>query len=167
MSFSVIGEVPRYHMKVMANEAAAAGEKKRHPVIRVRYAETDQMGVAYHANYFIWFEVGRTHYCRVRGFAYADMERKGGLYLPVIEAQCRYLAPIRYDERFFVETSLAELRSRRIVFDYRLTGWDRRAVLAEGRTIHAVTGGNGRVRKIPEEYRRILRQEPQVSECAV
>lgn len=152
--------LPRYHMVVMANASAEAGEKDWRPVIRVRYAETDQMGVAYHANYFIWFEVGRTHYCRVRGFTYADMERKGGLYLPVIEANCRYLAPIRYDDRIFVETSLAELRSRRIVFGYRLIGWGGSCVLAEGKTIHAVTGANGRARKIPEEYSQILQKEP-------
>src|SRR5579863_2716707 len=78
--------------------------------LRVRYAETDQMGVVYHANYLIWFEIGRTDYCRKHGFAYREMEKQDGLYIMVAEARCRYKAPARYDDEILVRTSLKEMR---------------------------------------------------------
>src|SRR4051812_40836116 len=85
---------------------------------RVRYAETDQMGVVYHANYLIWMEIGRTEMCRELGFVYSDMEANDGVLLVVAEANCRYLRPARYDEEVVVETALGMASSRMVRFDY-------------------------------------------------
>src|ERR1044071_5232148 len=80
--------------------------------VRVRYAETDQMGVAHHANYLIWFEVGRSQFCNDCGFSYRDMERETGLYLIVAEANCRYRIPARYEDDLTVRTRIDELTRR-------------------------------------------------------
>src|SRR5687768_11605440 len=88
--------------------------------LRVRYAETDQMGVAYYANYFIWFEVGRAEFCRQRGFSYEQMERETDSFLVVASAQCRYRSPLRYDCEFLVRTRLKEFRKRTLTFSYQL-----------------------------------------------
>src|SRR5207237_4327270 len=79
---------------------------------RVRYAETDQMGMVYYANYLVWMEVGRSDFCRQCGFSYRDLEREEQAFLTVAEATCRYHAPARYDDEIFVETELSRLRSR-------------------------------------------------------
>ena len=73
--------------------------------LRVRYAETDQMGIVYYANYFVWFEIGRTDVCRQHGFAYKDMEKEDGLYIMVAESRCRYKAPAHYDDEILLRTS--------------------------------------------------------------
>ena len=80
--------------------------------VRVRYAETDQMGVVYYANYLVWMEVARVEFCKALGFRYRDMELEDGVLLAVIEAQCRYLYPARFDEEVIVETRIAEANSR-------------------------------------------------------
>ncbi|HSE98059.1 MAG TPA: thioesterase family protein, partial [Blastocatellia bacterium] len=87
-----------------------------HSRVRVRYAETDQMGVAYYANYLIWFEVGRSQFCNDCGFSYRDMERETGLYLIVAEAYCRYKTPARYEDELVVKTSIRELTRRTVRF---------------------------------------------------
>ena len=79
--------------------------------LRVRYAETDQMGVVYYANYLVWMEVARVEYCKVLGFRYKDMEMEDGVLLAVVEANCRYIYPARFDEEVLVETHLAEVRA--------------------------------------------------------
>src|SRR6058998_496945 len=81
---------------------------------KVRYAETDQMGVAYYANYLIWFEVGRSQFCNDCGFSYRDMERETGLYLIVAEANCRYRTPARYEDELIVRTRIADLTRRTV-----------------------------------------------------
>jgi len=86
--------------------------------IRVRYAETDQMGVVYYANYLVWMEVGRVEYCEALGFRYRDMQLEDGVFLAVIEAQCRYLHPARFDEEVIVETRVADANSRIVSFFY-------------------------------------------------
>ncbi|HLH09766.1 MAG TPA: thioesterase family protein, partial [Terriglobales bacterium] len=88
--------------------------------LRVRYAETDQMGVVYYANYLVWFEVGRTEFCRQHGFEYRDMEREDGLCIIVAEAQCRYKAPARYDDEILIKTRLTAVRRRVLVFGYEI-----------------------------------------------
>jgi acyl-CoA thioester hydrolase len=124
--------------------------------LRVRYAETDQMGVVYHANYLIWFEVGRTDFCRQRGFAYRDMEKQDGLCIIVAEARCRYHAPARYDDEIEIRTRIASMRRRVITFQYEvLRGLDSE-LLAEGETVHVITDMSGRPRALPEKYRRLL-----------
>src|SRR5579871_6180614 len=97
-------------------EAAAPVIETR---VRVRYAETDQMGIVYHANYLVWMEVGRVEYWRSMGLRYRDME-EDGILLAVAEAQCRYLAPAHYDEEIIIQTSVAEVNLRMVRFDYTL-----------------------------------------------
>src|SRR5260370_41120808 len=88
--------------------------------IRVRYAETDQMGVVYYANYLVWMEVARVEFCKNLGFRYKDMELEDGVLLAVVEAQCRYLYPARFDEEVIVETRIAQANSRFITFSYEM-----------------------------------------------
>ena len=124
--------------------------------LRVRYAETDQMGVVYYANYFIWFEVGRTDYCRQKGFAYRDMEKEDGLCIIVAEARCRYKAPARYDDEIEVRTCVRQVRRRVIVFGYEIYRQATNELLAEGETVHVITDLEGRPRALPEKYRDLL-----------
>jgi len=125
--------------------------------MRVRYAETDQMGVAYHGNYLIWFEVGRSEFCRQHGFSYQEMEEDTRRYLVVAEAHCRYFVPLRYDREFIVRTRIRELRSRAVTFEYQLLDEDSNALCAEGSTLHVVTDDQGRPCSFPKRYRDLLR----------
>jgi acyl-CoA thioester hydrolase len=124
--------------------------------IRVRYAETDQMGVVYHSHYLIWFEVGRTEFCRQRGFAYRDMEREDGLCIIVAEVRCRYHAPARYDDEIEILTRLVSMRRRVITFRYEVRRAADSELLAEGETVHVITDLSGRPRALPEKYRKLL-----------
>jgi acyl-CoA thioester hydrolase len=124
--------------------------------VRVRYAETDQMGMVYHANYLVWFEIGRTEYCRARGFAYREMEERGESYLVVAESYCRYKAPAYYDDELVVRTHVTELRRRSVRFGYEIIRAATGQIIAEGETGHVVTDRQGRVRSMPDEYRRLL-----------
>ncbi len=131
---------------------------------RVRYAETDQMGVVYYANYLVWFEIGRTDYCRQHGFAYRDMEKEDGLCIIVAEARCRYKAPARYDDEIEVRTCLKAVRRRVLVFDYQIFRRADDELLAEGETVHVITDLNGRPRALPEKYRDLFAPGKPVSE---
>ena len=111
------------------------------------------MGVVYYANYLVWFEIGRTHYCRQRGFAYRDMEKDDGLYILVAEARCRYKTPARYDDEIEVRTCLRDIRKRVLTFDYEIFRPDSDEILAEGETVHVITDREGRPRALPEKYR--------------
>lgn len=124
--------------------------------VRVRYAETDQMGVAYYANYFVWFEVGRSEYCRHRGFEYRRFEKDYGLYLAVTEATCRYLSSARYDDELIVRTWVSEIRRRSLTFSYDIRRATDGQVLARGHTVHVVMDGQGRPRSLPPEYAACL-----------
>jgi acyl-CoA thioester hydrolase len=124
---------------------------------RVRYAETDQMGMVYYANYLIWMEIGRTDFCRECGFNYSDLEREEHAYLTVAEANCRYIAPARYDDEIAVETEMTRLKSRVVEFSYRLKSGA--ALLAEGRTVHVVIGAGGRPRSMPDRYFELLSRQ--------
>ncbi len=125
--------------------------------VRVRYAETDQMGVAYYANHLIWFELGRTEFLRQRGYVYRDLEEQEDCFLIVGEVHCRYHSPARYDDLLTVRTRLKELRNRVVVFTYEILGDDGRRV-ATGETLHVVTDRNGKPRTLPEKYREALLQ---------
>jgi acyl-CoA thioester hydrolase len=127
---------------------------------RVRYAETDGMGIAYHGNYFTWFEMGRTELCRRRGLAYKDIEAMG-YFIVVAEATCRYRRPLRYDDRFVVRTYLTEATPKKIVFAYEVTRPEDPAVVcATGETVHVVVDREGKVTPLPEDVlKRILRPE--------
>ncbi len=119
---------------------------------RVRYAETDQMGVAYYANHFVWFEIGRSEFCRQRGFAYRRLEEEFGLYLVVVEARCRYLAPARYDDEIVIRTWLGDRRRRSLSFRYEILHRADGRKLAEGETVHVVVDREGRARTLPEPF---------------
>jgi acyl-CoA thioester hydrolase len=129
--------------------------------VRVRYAETDQMGVVYHANYLAWCEIGRTDWIREMGITYAAMER-GGIRLAVAEATLRYHAPARYDERVRIATTLESARSRAVVFRYRLTRVGEgggEALLVTARTTLVATDDDGRVRALPADLLARFREE--------
>lgn len=103
--------------------------------VRVRYQETDQMGVVYHANYFVWFEVGRTSLIRERGASYRELEEKG-IILPVIEANCQYKSPARYEDLVRIETEIADVSPVKIRFNYRAIRDHDDTLLAHGFTTH-------------------------------
>ncbi|HTF45197.1 MAG TPA: thioesterase family protein [Terriglobales bacterium] len=126
--------------------------------IRVRYAETDQMGVVYHANHFIWFEVGRVELLRQLGFSYRDMEASDGCFIAVVDARCRYKAPARYDDEIVVRTQMKNIRESLIHFGYELLRADDGTLLAEGETTHIVTDPQLNVIAIPEKYMTVLQQ---------
>ena len=111
--------------------------------IRIRYAETDQMGIVHHSNYFVWFEAGRSEICRAWGLPYSEWERQG-LFLPLTEAHCRYKHPLHYDEEATLEIWVSELKRNSVTFSYRmLTPEGRRA--AEGSTKHAFVDTQGKL----------------------
>ena len=121
--------------------------------IRVRYAETDQMGVAHHSAYVPWLEVARVDWLKAVGLDYAEIER-GGVFFPVIELRLRYKRPARFDEELIVETALTELASRRFTMSYRLLKEGK--VVAEGETVHVTQDASGRARRLPDELREVL-----------
>jgi acyl-CoA thioester hydrolase len=125
--------------------------------LRVRYAETDQMGVVYHSNHFIWFEVGRVELLRQLGFSYREMESEGGLYIAVAEARCRYRAPVRYDDEVLVRTELRSVRTSVIHFGYELLHAESSGLLAEGETTHIVTDANMKVAELSPKYLNVFR----------
>ena len=120
--------------------------------LRVRYAETDQMGVVYHSNHLIWFEVGRVEMMREMGFSYRDMERDDGRFIAVAEVKCRYRSPVYYDEEIVIRTRLKNVRESVVVFSYELVRADDNALVAEGETTHIVTDAKMKVAALPEKY---------------
>ena len=125
--------------------------------LRVRYAETDQMGIVYHSNHIIWFEVGRVELLRQLGFSYRDMEREDGRFIAVAEVTCRYRAPAYYDEEVLVRTRLKSVRESVVVFTYELVRADGKTLLAEGETTHIVTDSNMKVAALPQKYLTVFR----------
>jgi acyl-CoA thioester hydrolase len=126
--------------------------------LRVRYAETDQMGVVYHSNHFIWFEVGRVELLRQLGFSYRDLESNENCFFAVAEAKCRYRAPVRYDEEVLVRTHLLNVRESVVHFGYELRRAEDNALLAEGETTHIVTDAAMKIVAIPDKYMKIFRE---------
>lgn len=124
--------------------------------VKVRYAETDQMGVAYYANYFVWFEVGRSQYCNDCGFSYRDMERETGLFLIVAEASCRYKTPARYEDDLIIRTRVIDSTRRTLKFSYEIERADGAAV-ATGETLHVLINAEARPSSFPEKYLTLLR----------
>ena len=124
--------------------------------IRVRYAETDQMGIAYHGNYFAWFEVGRTDLLRGLGVTYRELEADG-LRLPVIETQALFLRPALYDDMLEVRTRLAQMGGASLSFEYEVRREGGDTPLATGRTRHAAVDRDGKPRRLPKQIRSLLR----------
>ena len=129
-----------------------------HPIeLRVRYAETDRMGVVYHANYLAWCEVGRTEYIRTLGVSYGELEA-GGLLLAVSDASLRYHAPARYDDVVRVDTSIGELRSRSVTFEYLISNAASGTRLVSARTTLVSMAPGGRTVSLPADFRRKLEE---------
>ena len=122
---------------------------------RVRYAETDQMGVVYYANYLVWMEVGRTDFCKTLGFDYREMESEGA-FMAVAEASCRYIAPARYDNVILVQTRLERLNRKLVSFTYEILNGETGQRLAEGRTVHITMGTDQKARPLPTRYLELL-----------
>jgi acyl-CoA thioester hydrolase len=145
------------------NDQGVSGRSNRGGVVsesrlRVRYAETDQMGVVYHANHFIWFEIGRVDLMRQLGFSYRDLERDHGCFIPVVDARCRYKAPARYDDEIIVRTHLRNVRESMIQFGYELVRADNHELLAEGETMHMILDSEMKHAPLPENYLKAFRR---------
>jgi acyl-CoA thioester hydrolase len=129
--------------------------------VRVRYAETDQMNVVYYANYLVWFEIGRVELLRSLGLAYSNMEKDHGLVLPVIESNCRYRHPARYDDQILIETRPTLVRGSVIKFGYRILRKNVADVdpvlLAEGETVHVVCDAEFKREPLPAQYAEALK----------
>jgi acyl-CoA thioester hydrolase len=136
-----------------SNHPGAVNETR----LRARYAETDQMGVVYHSNHFVWFEVGRVELFRQLGFSYRDLEKQDNRFIAVAEAKCRYRAPARYDEEVLVRTELLNVRDSVVHFGYELRRADDGTLLAEGETTHIVTDADMKMAALPEKYLTVFR----------
>jgi len=121
---------------------------------RVRYKETDQMGMVYYGNYFTFFEIGRVEYMRDRGIAYKQMEIEDDSFIVVTEARCRYIRPARYDDLLRIRTRVSEARRRSISFAYEILRDDNAELLATGETVHIICNREGRPKSLPEKYRQ-------------
>ena len=151
-------------MASMMQEDALREPEWHETRVRVRYSETDKMGVVYHANYLIWFEIGRTEFCRARGFSYREMEENEQAFLVVAESYCRYKAPAYYDDELIVRTHITEKRRRALRFGYEIVRINDGKIIAEGETGHVVTDGHGRVRSFPQAYNELLSSPPLLSQ---
>jgi acyl-CoA thioester hydrolase len=129
--------------------------------IRVRYAETDQMGIVHHANFLVWFEAGRSDLCRARGFSYKEMEEQDNALLVVAESYCRYKSPAYYEDVLTIRTKVLEVRSRSIRFFYEVFRESDETSIAEGETLHLVTDRSKKVRSLPAIYRERLMDDPE------
>jgi len=125
--------------------------------LRVRYAETDQMGVVYHSNHFIWFEVGRVDLLRQLGFSYREMEHECKCHLAVVDARCRYRAPATYDDEIIVRTYIKKVRGSLVHFGYELLRLDDGELIAEGETTHILIDTNKKIAPFPDKYMQALR----------
>jgi acyl-CoA thioester hydrolase len=128
--------------------------------VRVRYAETDQLGIVYHSNYLVWFEVGRVELIRSLGISYKQMETDDDCHIVVAEASCRYHHPARYDEVLRVRTRIAESHKRVIKFRYEVFHEPDGRLLATGETTHVICGRDGRAKSLPEKLRHLLAASP-------
>ena len=115
---------------------------------KVRYSETDQMGVAHNKNFFEWFEIGRTEYCRQKNFPYRKIEEQG-YYLVVVEAFCKYKKPLRYDEKFVIRVFLEKITPKKVVFAYELVSKEEKKLIASGYTVHIVTNSKAQTGSLP------------------
>ena len=120
--------------------------------LRVRYAETDQMGVVYHSNYIVWFEVGRVEMLRQLGFNYREMEQQDDIHIVVVDVRCRYKMPARYDDLICVRTCLVNVRESLLRFGYEIFRDCDRTLLAEGETVHLVVGADMKRTPLPQKY---------------
>ena len=145
---------PCLRVSVVKIELMSHPPRNSHDVLlRVRYAETDKMGVVYHSNFFVWMEIGRVELMRSLGFDYKQMELEDDCHLPVVDARCRYKSPAYYDEEIVVRTELRNLRDSLIHFGYNILRQRDGVVLAEAETTHIVVNAKMEKRALPERYR--------------
>lgn len=135
-------------MTQVVEEKRLIGETR----VRVRYAETDQMGVVYHANYLVWFEIGRVEFIRQLGLDYKAMEREEGCGIAVVDAHVRYKVPARYDDELIVQTQLQAARGSVIRFGYKIVRAVDSVLLCEGETVHVVVGHGMKKQSLPKKY---------------
>jgi acyl-CoA thioester hydrolase len=121
--------------------------------VRVRYAETDQMGVVYHSNYLVWFEIGRVELMRNLGFDYKQMELDSDTYIVVVDAHCRYQHPARYDDLLIVRARILEAKNRVLKFGYEILRQSDEKLLATGETTHIACNRAGQVKQFPDKYK--------------
>jgi acyl-CoA thioester hydrolase len=142
-----------------ASPRAQTPDPKSHiSVLRVRYAETDQAGMAHHSAFLPWFEVGRVELLRALGKPYQEFEAEG-LHFPVREAFCRYWVPARFDDELLITTTIEEVGGASTRFGYRITRATDTTLIAEGHTLHACVDNQGKVKRLSPEVRKFLRQE--------
>ncbi|HET6936930.1 MAG TPA: thioesterase family protein [Candidatus Angelobacter sp.] len=132
----------------MDHQVEIAGETS----LRVRYAETDRMGVVYHSNFVIWFEVGRVELLRQLGFQYSSMEKEDNCHIPVVDLRVRYKAPALYDDEIIIRTCLANARPSLLHFTYEVVRAGDRMLLATGETMHIIVDQKFQRRSLPEKY---------------
>ncbi|KJJ85373.1 thioesterase superfamily protein [Candidatus Omnitrophus magneticus] len=123
--------------------------------IRVRYADTDQMGVVYYSNYLVWFEIARTEFFRAIGMEYKKIEEERCIYLPVVEVYCRYKKPAKYDDNIFITTKVKEIGDSKIIFEYEIKKEDR--IITIGNTTHVFINKEGKLIPIPEDIKQKLK----------
>ena len=128
--------------------------------VRVRYGETDQLGIVYYANYFVWFEIGRVELIRQLGINYKAMEAEDDCNIVVADAHCRYHHPAHYDEELRIRTRIAEAQRRIIRFEYEIVEKDSGRLLTTGETTCVVCGRDGRPKTLPEKYRKVFGLSP-------
>ena len=143
--------------QTMTSTSTHTGPAVNETRIRVRYAETDQMGVVYHSNHFIYFEVGRVELLRQLGFSYKEMETQDDCFIAVVDARCRYKAPVHYDDEVVVRTYLKHVREKLIRFGYELVRADGTQLLAEAETTHIVANAQMKPRALPDKYLAVFR----------
>jgi acyl-CoA thioester hydrolase len=124
--------------------------------VRVRYAETDQMGVVYHANHYVWFEIGRAEMLRAAGINYKEMETHDDCFIVVVESSCRYLRPARYDDVLRIRTRITDAKPRILRIGYELLKDSDGELLATGETVHVICDKLGRPKSLPLRYRRLF-----------
>lgn len=150
--------MPDQNQTVQVQPHAGAAEAR----LRVRYAETDQMGVVYYANYLIWMEIGRVELLRQAGFDYKSMEIEDECHIPVVEATCRYKSPARYDDEIVIATTAAVLRGYILKFSYRIRRASDQKLLAEGETVHVITDSKMQRKLLPEKYVAALSRQSEL-----
>jgi len=146
-----IAEKPRTALRY--HESSMPSHQTR---VRVRYAETDQMGVVYYANYLVWMEVARVEFCKALGFRYRDMEIEDGVMIAVVEAQCRYLYPARFDDEVIVETQIEAANPRIVSFGYEMRLAESGRKLATGSTRHIFCNREMKPVRLPLKYRQMF-----------
>ncbi|MDD3626230.1 MAG: thioesterase family protein [bacterium] len=122
---------------------------------RVRYVETDKMGVVHHSKYLWWFEVGRTEFLRSLGISYKEME-DAGVFIPVVEAYCKYIHPAQYDDQIYIMTTMKERTKVSIIFEYTIIEKSKKKVLVKGWTKHTFLNKDGKIIRLPENFMKVL-----------